>query len=126
MHVNSHDSKMFRELLLAIVLCHHATTTKKGRINTADGYSRQTYKSLYKDEEAQLHFAHSFDFKFVSRKRHKVCILREGFEQKFDELLIRRIKVGPDYLTVSVVKPVEQNDDSGLTIYYRANLRLLH
>lgn len=42
----------------------------------------------------------------------------------FDELLIRRIKVGDDYLTVSVVKQA-QAVNSGLTIYYRANLRLI-
>lgn len=39
--------------------------------------------------------------------------------------MIRRIKIGDDYLTVSVVKPT-QAVNSGLTIYYRANLRLLN
>lgn len=33
--------------------------------------------------------------------------------------------MGVDYLTVSVVKP-QDNAGSGLTIYYRANLRLLN
>ena len=77
MHERGHDSEMFRELLLGLVLCHHATTTKKGRRVAADGYSRQTYKSLYKDEEAQLHFAHSFNYKFINRKKRQVCISRE-------------------------------------------------
>ena len=54
-----------------------------------------------------------------------MTILREGLEHKYEELFIRRIKVGVDYLTVSVVKPVDKVD-SGLTIYYRANLRLLN
>ena len=65
---------MFRELLMALALCHHATTAKKSKSQIDDGYSRQTYKSLYKDEEAQLHFAHSFDFKFLSRKKRQVRI----------------------------------------------------
>ena len=119
---SSRDCEMFKELLMAIVLCHHATANKSQI--TQDGYSRQTYKSLYKDEEAQLHFAHSFKFKFISRKKRVVTIHKEGLEHQYDELLIRRIKVGEDYLTVSVVKPKHVRD-SGLIIYYRANLRLL-
>ena len=44
---------MFRELLLALALCHHATQYKRKTQSAAkDMYSRQTYKSLYKDEEA--------------------------------------------------------------------------
>lgn len=53
-----------------------------------------------------------------------MTIHKEGHEQQYDELLIRRIKVGEDYLTVSVVKP-KHVKDSGLIIYYRATLRLL-
>ena len=88
-------------------------------------YSQQTYKSLYKDEEAQLHFAHSFNYRFLKRRKRKVTILQEGIEQHYDEILIRRIKVGEDFLTVSVVKPCSE-PESGLTIYYRANLRVLN
>ena len=69
---------MFRELLLGLSLCHHATTNKKSTFSN-DGYSRQTYKSLYKDEEAQLHFANSFGFKFLKRKNRQVTIQKEGF-----------------------------------------------
>jgi len=47
---SSRDSEIFKELLLAMVLCHQATANKS-KI-THDGYLRQTYKSLYKDEEA--------------------------------------------------------------------------
>jgi len=53
-----------------------------------------------------------------------VTILQNGIQQHYDEFLIRRIKVGDDWLTVSVVKP-SAVPESGLTIYYRANLRLL-
>ena len=94
-------------------------------MKSKDGYARQTYKSLYKDEEAQLHFAHSFEYRFLKRRKRKVTIMQEGVEHHYDEFIIRRIKVCDDYLTVSVVKPAWL-PDSGLTIYYRANLRLLH
>ena len=90
-----------------------------------DVYARQTYKSLYKDEEAQLHFAHSFDYRFLKRHKRRVTIEQEGVERHYEEFLIRRIKVGDDYLTVSVVKP-QWLPKAGLTIYYRANLRLLN
>ena len=78
---------------------------KHSAVGAKDGYARQTYKSLYKDEEAQLHFAHSFEYRFLKRKKRKVTILQEGAMRRYDEFLIRRIKVGDDYLTVSVVKP---------------------
>jgi len=41
-----------------------------------------------------LHFAHSFEFRFLSRKKKVVTIQKEGFKHEYDELLIRRIKVG--------------------------------
>jgi len=54
-----------------------------------------------------------------------VTIQQEGIERQYEEFMLRRIKVGVDYLTVSVVKP-QWVPDAGLTIYYRANLRLLN
>ena len=54
-----------------------------------------------------------------------MIILKEGLKYNYDEILIRRIKVGQDFLTVSVVKP-SSVPNSGLTVYYRANLRLLN
>lgn len=114
-------------MLLGLALCHHATQMKNKTSFTQskDVYSRQTYKSLFKDEEAQLHFAHSFDFRFLQRKKRKVTILQEGIKKQYDEFLIRRIKVGDDFLTVSVIKPSSVSDQT-LTIYYRASLRLLN
>lgn len=53
-----------------------------------------------------------------------VEIKKEGFNYRYDELLIRRIKVGDDFMTVSVVRP-QQQINTGLTIYYRAPLKLL-
>ena len=60
----------------------------------------------------------------MKRSKRHVTILQEGQEQQYDEFLIRKIQVGDDFLTVSVVKPSSMPNAS-LTVYYRGYLRLL-
>lgn len=64
------NSEQFNELLLALVLCHHAQVSHSSK-HKSSGHS---YKSLYKEEEAQLYFARSFDVIMQSKKKRLMSI----------------------------------------------------
>ena len=66
-----------------------------------------SYKSLYKEEEAQLYFAKTFDYQFTQRKQKIITVMCQRNQFKYEELLIRRIGVDEDQLTISVLKPLE-------------------
>ena len=66
-----------------------------------------SYKSLYKEEEAQLYFAKTFDYQFTQRNQKIITVMCQRNQFKYEELLIRRIGVDEDQLTISVLKPLE-------------------
>lgn len=53
-----------------------------------------------------------------------MTILQEDTEQQYDNFLIRRIQVGEEWLTISVVRPSGLTS-AGITVYYRGHLRVL-
>ena len=90
------------QFLKSLIICHHAHTSQKSQREQG---SRSIFKSLYKEEEAQLQFADSFDYSLVLRKGKHITINRRGTQEKFEELISRRIQFGNDYMTIQAVKP---------------------
>lgn len=111
------------ELLTALVLCHHAVGSTRAERPEPSRAPRSAHKSLYKDEESQLQFAESFDYQFMSRRNRLLTILKRSAYARFDEVIIRRIPVGEDALTIQAVKPFQAN--AAVTIYYRGRLGTL-
>ena len=86
--------------------------------------SEHNYKSLYKEEEAQLYFARSFAYIMKSKKKRVLTIQNQQELSYYSEIFIRRITIGDEFLTVSVVKSLDKNN-SGMTVYYRGPLKII-
>ena len=105
---------------LALSLVHHAVIARGSAQSGNSEHIR--FKSLYKDEEAQLMFAESFGFKFQERKKCMLTVWEQGTPRRFEELKIKRIKYKGSYLTVSILKPFDSQD---ATIYFKGPLNTL-
>ena len=81
------NAEQFKDLLLALVLCHHA------QVSTSSKHSNSgtVYRSLYKEEEAQLYFASSFQYYMQSKKKKILTISKQSQTSRFSEIYIRRI-----------------------------------
>lgn len=66
----------------------------------------QNYKSLYKEEESQLQFAESFGYHFKVRMQRILTLFVQGSLRRYNEVLIQKIQIGNDQITVQVVKPM--------------------
>lgn len=53
-----------------------------------------------------------------------LMIQNKGSLQRFDEMIIRKIRYEDDWITVQVIKPF-QTFQSGASIYFKGNLRIL-
>ena len=53
-----------------------------------------------------------------------LTIFNQGSLQRFDEMIIRKIRYQSDWLTVQVIKPL-QTFQQGAKIYYKGTLRIL-
>jgi len=53
-----------------------------------------------------------------------LTIMKQGSLQRYDEMIIRKVKFQGDWLTIQVVKPF-QTFQSGAKIYYKGNLRIM-
>jgi len=114
------NSEQFKELLLALVLCHHAQVSTSAKHHNFS----HNYKSLYKEEEAQLYFARSFNYIMKSKKKRVLTIQKQDKTTRYNEVFIRRITIGDDFLTVSVFKSLD-TPNSGMTVYYRGPLKIM-
>ena len=57
------ESNTFKDFLVALVLTHHSQP-----IDSALPYHNKLFKSLYKEEEAQLYFARSFGYVMTAKR----------------------------------------------------------
>lgn len=77
---NSVTFAQMSELLKAVTLCHSSSCSVKygdKSVNKEDDVlndQENDYLSLYKSEKAQLWFAKSYGYKFVSRKNKLITI----------------------------------------------------
>ena len=84
-----------------------------------------SYKSLYKEEEAQLYFARSFGYIMKSKNKRILTIQKHGKDlSRYNEVYIRRIMLGDEFLTVSVVKCLDFSSTE-MTVYYRGPLKIM-
>ena len=72
---NNPHNQSFKELLKSLTLTHSATVSKADKSKNNNDQMSITYKSLYKDEEAQLNFAKTFDYYFAQRNNKVITIL---------------------------------------------------
>ena len=59
-----------------------------------------------------------------SKKKRILTIQTQGELMRFSEIFIRRIMIGDEFLTVSVVQDLEKLN-SGMTVYYRGPLKII-
>ena len=52
-----------------------------------------------------MQFAETYGYQFKIRNNRMLTIFNQGSLQRFDEMIIRKIKYQGDWLTVQVVKP---------------------
>ena len=83
------------------MLTHHAQVSNSTRQQNKTNQNH-VYKSLYKEEEAQLYFARSFDFLMKSKKKKVFTLSMQGEESRYKEIFVRRIMIGDEFLTISV------------------------
>lgn len=112
----------FEEFLTAMVLCHHAVLPSKPNMREEHA-NRQNYKCLYKEEESQLQFAESFDYQIMSRRKRLLNILKRGVQETYNEIIIRRITIGTETITIQAVKLLPFN--SNVTIFYKGRMSIL-
>ena len=97
---DSPEAKTFKGFLAALVLTHHSQPVQRNW-----PYHNRLFKSLYKEEEAQLYFARSFGY-VMTAKRDGVMFVKNQQEDtpaKYTELFIKRVTFGDEFLTVSVI-----------------------
>ena len=63
------ESKALKALLTSLVLTHHGQP-----ISSSKPYHNKLFKSLYKEEEAQLYFARSFGYIMTGKKNNVMTI----------------------------------------------------
>lgn len=81
-----------------------------------------------RDEEAQLMFANSFQYKFLVRNTRIVTILCAGKQQRYDELVLTQTtRLGYENpVTISIIKPFQNlSFNRGATIYFKGPLDVL-
>ena len=59
-----------------------------------------------------------------SKKKRVLTIERQSELTRYSEIYIRRITIGDEFLTVSVVRCLE-TPDAGMTVYYRGPLKII-
>ena len=59
-----------------------------------------------------------------SKKKRVLTIQNQQELSYYSEIFIRRITIGDEFLTVSVVKSLDKNN-SGMTVYYRGPLKII-
>ena len=59
-----------------------------------------------------------------SKKKKVFTLSMQGEESRFKEIFVRRIMIGDEFLTVSVIKPLG-TPKPGLFVYYRAPLKII-
>ena len=67
--------------------------------------SKSYYKSLNRDEEAQLMFTHSFDIRFISKKNKIITIHNAGQVMRFHELCFHQTRRNNHLITIQITKP---------------------
>jgi len=60
----------------------------------------------------------------LHKKKRVLTIQRSNKTVRYSEIFIRRIMIGDEFLTVSVVKCLDK-PNSGMTVYYRGHLKII-
>ena len=75
-------------------------------------------------DEPQMRLAEAFGSFFKSRFDGWLEINQAGSARRFEEIVLRRVKYGGDWLTVQVVKSDKRNVTTA-KIFFKGNLRIL-
>jgi len=59
-----------------------------------------------------------------SKKKRVITIQNQNTSTRYSEIFIRRITMGDEFLTVSVVRLLD-TPNSGMTVYYRGPLKII-
>ena len=75
-------------------------------------------------DEPQLRLAETLGSLFKSRGNGRVEINLAGSTQRFEELVLRRVRYCGDWLTVQVIK-ADKRSNKLAKVYFKGNLRIL-
>ena len=75
-------------------------------------------------DDPQLRLAETLGSVFKSRTNGWGEITQGGSTRRFEELVLRRVKFGGDWMTVQVLKP-EARSGKLAKMYFKGNLRIL-
>jgi hypothetical protein len=127
-HQNSKsvDKAPIVELLRACSLCHSSIQRDQKQMDELSSKAnkqRLNCKSIYKFDEAQLNFAASYKFNYVSRKGQVITISAQGKSEMHEEMAMTQIDLRGVAMTVQVVRPLGSQD--GCTILFKAPMQAI-